>query len=241
MTGGHRALEWLARRHAGESAAYIAAHAGVSKDAVVRATKDYGPFPRPTLQLGRASTMPDRGAERTRRWIEARRVGKTATQIAKEHGVARQTVGSATAEFGPFPAMDVVDRWVRDRRLRRSAHEIAAEHGIPASLVRRHTRAHGPFPHPEKPLPTSVWGIHHVARRAGVMTSTALGWRDRQLLPDPDFVTARGRQLWLVATIEQWLRETPGLRRCPDCGAVCRSVGHHRSAKHPESWAASDG
>ncbi len=53
MPETYRALDLLARRHDGESAAFIAQHAGVSEAVVLRATDPYGPFPRPHLQLGR--------------------------------------------------------------------------------------------------------------------------------------------------------------------------------------------
>ena len=239
MFGGHRALEWLARRHAGESVAYIAAHEGVSKAEVLQATRPFGPFPRATRQLGRVTGSSERVTERTQRWIEERRAGRTTADIAREHGVSRQLVGAATSEFGPFPSMDQVEAWVEARRSRRTIQAIADEFGVPQSMVRRHTRSFGPFPQPSSYLPEGVWGVGAVARRVGMPTPTVMAWRDRGMLPKPDFVTASGRVLWLPATIECWLRDTTELAECPDCGAFCRSVGHHRSAKHPESWAAS--
>ena len=55
MSAQHKALDWLARRHAGESAALIASRAGVSEATVLSATMAYGPFPRPSQQLGRTT------------------------------------------------------------------------------------------------------------------------------------------------------------------------------------------
>lgn len=235
MSGGHRALDWLARRHAGESAAFIAAHEGVSKHAVVRATKDFGPFPRATQQLGRITGSSDRLSVRTQRWIEQRRAGRTTVEIAREHGVSRQLVGAATAEYGPFPSSTQVERWVDARRARRTIKAIADEYGVPQSSVRRHTRSHGPFPAPSSHLPEGVWGIGAVAARVKMTTPTVLQWREQGHLPEPDFTTARGRSLWLPSTVERWLHETSELTECNDCGAFCRSIGHHRSAAHQAS------
>ncbi len=238
MAGRNRALEWLARRHAGESAAYIASLEGVSKETVIRATKNFGPFPRPTQQLGRTTGSSERLAERTQQWIEERRAGKTTTEIACAHGVSRQLVGAATAEFGPFPSMEQVERWVNARRARRTIRAIADECGVTPALVRRHTRRLGPFPAPSSHLPEGVWGIGGVAARVKMTTPTVLHWRDRGFLPEPDFITARGRSLWLPSTVERWLHETAELTECADCGAYTRSVGHHRSAAQHESPAA---
>lgn len=238
MSGGHRALEWLARRHAGESAAYIAAHEGVSKETVVRATKDFGPFPLPTRQLGRHTGSSERLAERTQRWVEERQAGRTATEIARAHGVSRQLVGAATSEHGPFPSGDQIERWVEARRARRTIRAIADEHGVTQALIRRRTRAHGPFPAPSSHLPEGVWGIGGIAARVKMTTPTVLKWRDRGFLPPPDFTTARGRNLWLPSTVERWLHETTELTECADCGAFTRSMGHHRSAAQHESPAA---
>ena len=53
LAGSHPALEWLSLRRDGESVALIAHRAGVSVAAVARATDPFGPFPRPSRQLGR--------------------------------------------------------------------------------------------------------------------------------------------------------------------------------------------
>ena len=53
------ALDWLARRRAGESAALIAKRAGVSEAVVRRDTRAYGPFPRPTQQVRRTTVGGD--------------------------------------------------------------------------------------------------------------------------------------------------------------------------------------
>lgn len=79
----HRALDWLARRHAGESAAHVAHHADVTAAAVLYATRGYGPFPRPTQQLGRTTVSDHRLDERGRERVEELRRGRTAAEIAR--------------------------------------------------------------------------------------------------------------------------------------------------------------
>jgi hypothetical protein len=103
----YRAVEWLARRHAGESAS-IAHRAGVSEEAVLHATRAYRPFPRPTQRLG-ARSLPSEAqvGEREQRWIALRRSGNTATSIAKAEGTSHQLVSWATRDHGPFPAPEV--------------------------------------------------------------------------------------------------------------------------------------
>ena len=91
----HRALDWLARRHAGESVGLIAHRAGVSESVVITATKAYGPFPQPTQLLYRNRLNDAELSERTRRWVQARRQGQTATAIAKAAGVAQRLDGGA--------------------------------------------------------------------------------------------------------------------------------------------------
>ena len=231
----HRALEWLARRHAGESAALIAHRAGVSEAAVVYATKPYGPFPRPTQRLG-ARSLPSEAQvdERERRWIELRRHGHTATSIAKAEGTSHQMVSRATRDHGPFPAPEVVAEWVQARRARRTVAQVAEDFQVPPGTVRRATAAHGPFPLPGAQLPDGVMGVAAVAARAGLSVPSVLRWRSSGRLPTPDFVTAAGRDLWLPGTIESWLTAAD-LACCPDCGALCVSLAHHRAARHQPS------
>jgi len=106
-----RALDWLARRHAGESAALIAHHAGVSEAVVLTATKAYGPFPRPTQRLG-ARSLPSEAQvdERVRRWIEglAGLVVQGCVAGVLEHGLdAFECTGTGLvglAPAAPYPA-----------------------------------------------------------------------------------------------------------------------------------------
>ncbi len=51
-------------------------------------------------------------------------------------------------------------------------------------------------------------GVTAVAQRARVSGPTVLRWRSSMLLPESDFVTARGRPLWLSATVETWLNSS---------------------------------
>jgi hypothetical protein len=112
---GYRALDWLARRHDGESIALIAHRAGVTPDTVNAATATYGPFPRPSQHLGRTVASDAALQERARAWVLQRRAGRTVTDIARDAGVAHQHVSRATIDHGPFPAPDVVTAWVEAR------------------------------------------------------------------------------------------------------------------------------
>jgi len=232
----HHALDWLARRHAGESAALIAWRAGVRESTVLTATKAYGPFPRPCHQLGRTTVSDEHHRQRVHAWIEQRRRGRTTTQIAKDHGVSHQIVSRATLGHGPFPSEDTVAAWVAARRQRRTLHEISKEYQVPPRRIGHHTAASGPFPVPvgTRRLPDGLLGIAAIADRVGLASPAVLRWRTAGRLPPPDFVTARGRELWLATTIDQWLRETD-LQTCPHCGARTRSVAKHAKARHPES------
>jgi hypothetical protein len=168
----HHALDWLARRHAGESAALIAWRAGVSEAAVLKATKAYGPFPRPSHQLGRTTVSDEHHRQRVQAWIEQRRRGRTTTEIAHEYGVSHQIVSRATLGHGPFPSEDTVAAWVTARRQRRSLREISQEYQVPPNRIGHHTAASGPFPAPvgygacrkdcwASPRSPTVSGWHH--------------------------------------------------------------------------------
>jgi len=232
MPGQHRALDWLARRHAGESVGLIAHRAGVSESVVVTATKAYGPFPRPTQLLGRRRLDDAELSERTRRWIEARRHGQTSTAIARVEGVSHQRVSQLTRDHGPFPSVDVVEQLVADRQAGRTVAAIAEERGVRAAVGRRATKPHGPFPGPGGRLPEGVVGVNGVARMARVSCPTVLRWQRSGRLPGPDFTTANGRALWFPVTITRWLDSATCLEVCPICGARCVSLAHHRSAVH---------
>ena len=213
----------------------IAHRAGVSEAAVVYATKPYGPFPRPTQRLG-ARSLPSEAQvdDREHRSIELRRRGHTATSIAKAEGTSHQMVSRATRDHGPFPAPEVVAEWVQARRARRTVAQVAEDFQVPPATVRRATAAHGPFPLPGAQLPDGVMGVAAVAARAGLSVPSVLRWRSSGRLPTPDFVTAAGRDLWLPGTIESWLTAAD-LACCPDCGARCVSLAHHRAARHQPS------
>ena len=234
MPAQHHALDWLARRHAGESAALIASRAGVSEATVLSATKAYGPFPRPSHQLGRTTVSDEHHRQRVQDWVEQRRRGSTATEIALEYGVFHQIVSRSTLGHGPFPSEDTVAAWVEARRQRRTLHKIGQEYRVPPHRIGHRTAASGPFPPPvRKPrLPEGLLGIAAIADRVGLASPAVLRWRAAGGLPSPDFVTARGRELWLATTIERWLKDTD-LQTCPQCGARTRSVAKHTTARHP--------
>ncbi len=107
----------------------------------------------------------------------------------------------------------------------------AAEAGVSAGVVRRATARHGPFAPPGPRTPDGVESLETVARRAGVAPVTALHWSRKGRLPEPDFVTARGRVLWLPRTIDRWL-ESGELETCPECGARCLSAARHSVQAH---------
>ena len=233
MPAQHPALDWLARRHAGESAALIAWRAGVSESMVLTSTKAYGPFPRPSQQRGRTTVSDEQHRERVRVWVEDRRRGRTTSEIAKGYGVSHQIVSRATVGHGPFPSEDTVAAWVAARRQRRTLQGIGNEYQVPPSRIGHHTAGYGPFPSPVgmRRLPEGLLGVAAVAERVGLASPAVLRWRAAGRLPAPDFVTARGRELWLTTTIDRWLQEA-GLQTCPQCGARARSVTRHVKARH---------
>ena len=235
MPQQHRALEWLSRRRDGESAAFIAHNAGVSEETVLRATKPYGAFPRPSRQLGRYQLSDEVLDERARRWVELRRRGRTTTSIAAAEGVAHQYVSQVTREHGPYPAPEIIQRWVEGREAGRTLAAIAEEAGVPIAMIRRETKPYGPFRLPIRRTPEGVETLGSIATRVGLNPVTILKWRDTGRLPEPDFVTASGRQVWLSSTIDRWLDDTDDEHEvCGLCGARCLSVSRHVGAVHPE-------
>lgn len=104
--GEYPELEWLSRRRDGESAALIARRAGVTEAVVLRATNSYGPFPRPTRQLGRVVASEEAVERRTARWVSLRLEGARVSVIAAEEGVTHQIVSRTTLPYGPFPEPD---------------------------------------------------------------------------------------------------------------------------------------
>lgn len=231
MSEQYRALGWLTRRRAGESCAVIGARDGVSAYVVARATKAYGPFPRPTHQLGRRQLDDEVIDARGRLWLEARRRGVSTTAIAEREGVPHQVVSRVTKDHGPFPSEQTIEEWVESRRARVSVESLAQEYGVSAAKIRRLTAPHGPFRSRGPQIPDGVVGVCGIAELAGVSGPTATRWVRQGLPPDPDFVTATGRRVWFRRTIETWLQD-PAWVTCPDCGAHCRSVGQHRGQAH---------
>jgi hypothetical protein len=240
VSGPHPALEWLSRRRDGESATLIAWRAGVTPETVRRATAPYGPFPRPSRHLGRTVTAGTALDERTRRWVQARQRGQRVRDIASRDGVKHQTVSRYTAEAGPFPSTEVVQEWVLARRAGRTVAAIALKYQAPEAVIFRETRPWGPFWRSGPRLPEGVVGVHGIAAMAGVSDPTAIRWVQTGRAPDPDFVVGDGHKLWLDSTISRWL-DSSGLATCPDCGARCVSLNHHRSGAHRNQPPASAG
>ncbi len=231
MGGANRSLEWLSRRRDGESMALIAWRDGVSPQTVKRATAPYGPFPAASRHLGRTVAASTALGDRTQRWVDARRRGERVSDIAIREAVAHQLVSRYTAEAGPFPSEEVVQDWVRARESGQTVGSIAATYSAPEGLISRSTRPWGPFRPPGPRLPAGLVGGKGIARMAGVSDATGLRWVRTGRVPDPDFVTARSRPLWLSTTILRWLEETD-LQTCLICGARCVGLNRHRAAVH---------
>ncbi len=236
VSESHPELDWLARRRAGESVALIARRAGVSERAVSKATSRFGPFPPADQQLGRSYLSSVLLEERRARWVSDRRRGVRVKEIAARDGVSHQSVARATRGWGPFPSRESIEAWVEARHQRRSLAAIADEFGVLARVVQRFTLPHGPFP---RPAPTGLEGvetIESISRRIGLSDSVVR--TKRHLLPEPDWVTDKGRPVWLPRTIDRWLAETPP-ESCETCGATTSACRHTplRPPRRAEHWA----
>lgn len=235
-------LEWLQLRRDGLSCALIASGADVSEGAVRRATQKFGPFPVPDRRAnGRLVTRSADVAARTAQWVALRRAGISATQIAREAGFTYHWVSKATLPYGPFPRTPAptpadVKAWATARRSGASIAQVAEKFKVPNHRVELATRAHGPFPRGRPRIPAGLLGRTALARRLGIAHPSLRRWSERGLLPAPDFVTARGRELWRVETIESWIADAD-LHACPDCGALVRKLGSHRTLKHGQTGA----
>ena len=232
MSSQYPALEWLSLRHDGDSPALIAHRAGVPVTAVIRVTDPYGPFPRPTRQLGRVIAPEDVVDRRVARWVQLRRDGMRVTAIAEQEGVFHQVVSKSTLPYGPFPRPHpphaTTERWVAERRAGIPATVIAAVAGVSVDLVGRSTRPHGPFPAGGSRIPAGWVGASGAANLAGVSHPTILRWIDIGFTPPADVVTGTGRRLWRASTITTWL-ETAPLHECPTCGAKLKRLTAHPS------------
>lgn len=231
MAEGHPELDWLARRRAGESIALVARRAGVSEWEVEKATKRFGPFPAPDRQLGRTYLSSVLLEERRQRWIHDRRRGVRVKDIAERDHVNRQTVTRATRGYGPYPSREHVDAWVEARRQGRALWEIAQEFGIRPAVVQRMTRPHGPFVRPSTRTPEGLETRESIARRTGVSNSAVGNWTH---LPEPDWITAAGRPVWLSTTIDRWL-DTDALAKCQICSARPLDLAIHMGQQHGQS------
>lgn len=207
MPEHYRALDWLARRRDGEAPALIAWRAGVSDKAVRRATDPFGPFPRPTRQLGRRHLLEQELTERSLRWVVRRRAGERVVDIARAEGVSHQLVSRATIEHGPFPPHDIdhgtQTEWVRLRHDGWTLGATARHTGATRHQVAFSTKDHGPYPARGPRLPPGLIGVSDVARRLGVPRTTALRQIDQGLIPEPDFVTHAGRRIWLSSSFPE--------------------------------------
>lgn len=170
-------------------------------------------------------------------WVDRRRAGETATQIAREEGVSRSLVSARTVRAGPFPRhppieQELVEQWVADRRAGWSAPSIARRDGVEISTVRRVTDPLGPFRRGRRMRgvdePVGMVGL---SRLLGVADPTVWRWYTRGLLPAADFFTEAGRPRWSPATIQRWL-DSSALLTCATCGARCVSLVRHEAAVH---------
>lgn len=228
---GSRALEWLQRRHAGESVALIARRDGVSTYRVRYATGRFGPFPTPTMRVD-LSTVRDT-SRRNKGWVEQRRRGVPAKVIAAQAGVSHQYVSQVTGPFGPFPSRETVAQWVADRSSGVAPEVIAATFGAPVGVIERLTAPAGPFPSGRTASRGEVVGVCEAAREIGVSRSWLNHLREAGTFPDPDFVTAAGRHVWLRAKVLAWVREQPEHLTCPQCGRALLRLALHVRREHP--------
>lgn len=209
MSSQYPALEWLSLRSDGDSPALIAHRAGVPVTAVTRATDPYGPFPRPTHQLGRVVAPEDVVDRRVARWVQLRRDGMRVTEIAAHEGVVHQIVSKSNTSPAPYPEPhpphDTIQRWVSERRVGIPATVIAVTAGVSVDLVRRTTRSHGRR-RGSRGIPAGWVGASGVANLAGVSHPTILRWIDIGFTPPADVVTGTGRLLWLETTLRSWSR-----------------------------------
>lgn len=205
MPEHYRALDWLTRRRDGESPALIAWRAGVTAATVRRATDPFGPFSRPSRQLGRQQLPDDELTERTQRWVARRSAGERVADIARSEGISHQVVSRTTLEHGPFPPKHVdtatQTEWAQLRRSGWTLNEIAQQAGVTPHRVATATAGHGPYPSVGRRLPPGLLGISEVARRRGIARNTAIKQIAQGLIPEPDFTTQAGRRLWLSSTI----------------------------------------
>lgn len=98
-------------------------------------------------------------------------------------------------------------------------------------VVRRLTASAGPFPNLRNGTPEGLETLQTIARRAGVSPRALRRWQ--HLLPTPDWVTGRGRSVWMASTIDRWFEGAP-LAHCDLCGARPLSLAIHRGQRHPE-------
>lgn len=155
-------------------------------------------------------------------------------EISEAEGVQHRIVSRATIEHGPFPTPDVAEGWVEARRAGQTLAEVAAAAGVREGVVRVATRPYGPFrANQGAKTPEGVETLETIAKRAKVAPVTVLQWRKKGRLPEPDFVTARGRLVWLSVTIENWLASDQGPpHSCDRCGAICWSISRHKGHVH---------
>lgn len=170
-------------------------------------------------------------------WVQRRRAGESATQIALDAGVSESWVSACTVAAGPFPRRPPVDdalttRWLADRRSGWSVASIARRDNEPISAVRRVTDPKGPFPRGHAiPSPDDPLSIVGLSRALGVADPTVLRWHRKGVLPPPDALTGRGHPRWTRATIDRWLELTKP-PTCSTCGARPQSLLRHRAAVH---------
>lgn len=155
-------------------------------------------------------------------------------ELSAREGVRHQIVSKATVEHGPFPSVEVIEAWAEARRAGQTLESVARTAGVRSGVVRVATRPYGPFRASQgAKTPQGLETVETIAKRAKVAPVTALQWRKAGRLPLPDFITARGRYVWLPATIDRWFDSDEGPpHTCDKCGARCWSVSRHAGHVH---------
>lgn len=228
----HPELEWISLRRDGVSAALIAERFVVSAWTVRRATRDAGPYPRPSQQRGRRTASDDAVAARTARWVQARKDGIRVSDLAAREGVPHQLISRETKAHGPFPdphpPADVVAGWVLDRRTGISSTVIARAAGVSVTSVREAVKPFGPFSGAGSRIPPGFVGVSGAAQLIGIGHPSLLRWVESGFLPAADATTSAGRLLWRETTMREWMKTAP-LNECPRCGARLKRPRAHIS------------
>lgn len=214
------AERWAQARRAGRSVEEIAAAAGVAPSTVSRATHDTtrqeaDPFP---LEQSLDARQRQRAAANARitGWVDERRRGVPAADIAARDGVTVAWVRARTRPARPFPTAptaaqlarsrgtdpEVVEEWVRRRHAGETVAAIAATADVRPATVSAVTSPHGPFLS-RTTTPPGLVGLRGIARIAGVSLPAVTHWLRTGRLPAP--VQKTSRRVWRKADVRAWV------------------------------------